>query len=109
MDIIKAICLRVDKAIIFFKSYSQIAKILAKIKVELEIHNSNLLLINEILRNPRYTPAVTRVEECTKEETGVGAAIAKGSQALKGIWALFVIITVTNKICIDIELNMMLL
>ena len=37
-----------------------------------------------------YTPAVTRVEECTKAETGVGAAIAAGSQAEKGIWALLV-------------------
>ena len=36
-------------------------------------------------------PAVTRVEECTKEETGVGAAIAAGNQAENGIWALFVI------------------
>ena len=38
----------------------------------------------------KYTPAVTRVEEWTKEDTGVGAAIAAGSQAEKGIWALFV-------------------
>lgn len=35
-------------------------------------------------------PAVTRVEECTKDDTGVGAAMAAGSQALKGIWALLV-------------------
>jgi hypothetical protein len=33
----------------------------------------------------RNTPAVTRVEEWTRAETGVGAAIAAGSQALKGI------------------------
>jgi len=33
----------------------------------------------------RYTPAVTKVEECTKAETGVGAAIAAGNQAEKGI------------------------
>ena len=38
----------------------------------------------------RYTPAVTRVEEWTRAETGVGAAIAAGNQALKGIWALLV-------------------
>ncbi len=31
-----------------------------------------------------YTPAVTNVLECTKVDTGVGAAIAKGSQELKG-------------------------
>ncbi len=34
---------------------------------------------------------MTRVEECTREDTGVGAAIAAGSQAEKGICALFVI------------------
>lgn len=39
----------------------------------------------------RNTPAVTRVEECTSADTGVGAAIAAGSQAEKGICALFVI------------------
>ena len=39
----------------------------------------------------KKTPAVTRVEECTRAETGVGAAIAAGSQAENGIWALFVI------------------
>lgn len=37
------------------------------------------------------TPAVTKVEECTKEETGVGAAIAAGNQEEKGTWALLVI------------------
>lgn len=34
---------------------------------------------------------MTRVDECTKAETGVGAAIAAGSQLEKGIWALLVI------------------
>jgi hypothetical protein len=34
---------------------------------------------------------VTRVEECTKADTGVGAAMAAGSQLENGIWALFVI------------------
>lgn len=38
-----------------------------------------------------YTPAVTRVDEWTREDTGVGAAIAAGNHAEKGIWALFVI------------------
>jgi hypothetical protein len=36
-------------------------------------------------RIKRYTPAVTKVEECTKADTGVGAAIAAGNQAEKGI------------------------
>ena len=34
---------------------------------------------------------MTRVDEWTKADTGVGAAIAAGSQAEKGIWALLVI------------------
>jgi hypothetical protein len=33
---------------------------------------------------------VTKVEECTSDDTGVGAAMAAGSQALKGICALLV-------------------
>lgn len=33
---------------------------------------------------------MTKVEEWTKAETGVGAAIAAGNHAEKGIWALFV-------------------
>ena len=35
-------------------------------------------------------PAVTSVEEWTRAETGVGAAIAAGNQAENGIWALLV-------------------
>ena len=31
------------------------------------------------------------MEEWTSAETGVGAAMAAGNHALKGIWALFVI------------------
>lgn len=34
---------------------------------------------------------MTRVDECTKADTGVGAAIAAGSHAENGIWALLVI------------------
>jgi len=43
--------------------------------------------LNRIIIN---TPAVTNVDECTKEETGVGAAIAAGNQEEKGTWALLV-------------------
>jgi hypothetical protein len=39
----------------------------------------------------RYRPAVTRVEECTREEIGVGAAIAAGSHGENGNNALLVI------------------
>ena len=49
--------------------------------------HSNLNLLNRI---SRYTPAVTRVEEWTRALTGVGAAMADGSQDEKGIWALLV-------------------
>ena len=37
-----------------------------------------------------HTPAVTNVEECTKEDTGVGAAIASGSHEQYGHIALLV-------------------
>jgi hypothetical protein len=37
-----------------------------------------------------YTPAVTRVDEWTRADTGVGAAIAAGNQEQNGIWALLV-------------------
>lgn len=43
-----------------------------------------------------YTPAVTRVDECTSEDTGVGAAMAAGSHAEKGIWALLVMAPTTR-------------
>ena len=56
------------------------------------------------------------MEEWTKEETGVGAAIAAGSQEEKGYWALFVIapkiimhikkfvlLVIKNSICIEPE------
>ena len=41
-------------------------------------------------------PAVTSVEECTKEEIGVGAAIAAGNQFLNGNCALLVKLPNTN-------------
>ena len=42
------------------------------------------------MRINKYTPAVTKVDEWTNAETGVGAAIAAGNQAEKGTWALLV-------------------
>ncbi len=39
---------------------------------------------------------MTRVEECTKAEMGVGAAIAMGSHGEKGYKALFVMKVRTN-------------
>jgi len=38
----------------------------------------------------RKSPAVTNVEECTKEEIGVGAAIAIGNHLEKGKIAVLV-------------------
>jgi len=62
------------------------------VKVPRHIKNSVALYskISKFIRIKRYTPAVTRVDECTKADTGVGAAIAAGSQAENGICALFV-------------------
>jgi len=46
------------------------------------INKEGLFWLNRITK---YTPAVTRVDECTRAETGVGAAIAAGSHAQNGI------------------------
>ncbi len=43
------------------------------------------------------------MEECTRDEIGVGAAIASGSQAEKGIWALLVKAAKMNIIIIRVE------
>jgi hypothetical protein len=43
-------------------------------------------------------PAVTRVEEWTRAEIGVGAAIAAGNHVENGICALFVNIAITMMI-----------
>jgi hypothetical protein len=92
--IIKPSCLKVDNATIFFMSFSLKADILAIVIVNSPTNImegiSRLLLELYKWRNIKYTPAVTKVDECTREETGVGAAIAAGSQALNGIWALLV-------------------
>lgn len=86
---------KVEKAIAFLKSIIDKANIPAKKNV------SNLNIIINIwtsLIKKKYSifinikiPAVTKVDEWTKEEIGVGADIAKGSQTPKGIWHLLVI------------------
>lgn len=82
---IKPNWLRVDKATIFFISISHSALTLAKNIVATPrkkiVKDKEILPLN---RNTKYTPAVTNVEEWTKEDTGVGAAIAAGNQAEKG-------------------------
>lgn len=51
------------------------------------------------------TPAVTRVDEWTNAEIGVGAAIAAGNQADKGNCALFEIAATINRKIINIGWN----
>jgi hypothetical protein len=93
-NIIIPSCLKVDRAIIFFKSNSKFAtkpdiNIVIVDTVKRKVFDLNSKVSEN--RINKYTPAVTRVEECTKAETGVGAAIAAGSHAEKGTCALFVI------------------
>lgn len=65
-NIIRAICLRVDKAMIFFMSCSQFADILANREVK-EEEIKMIVIIKElgmlVRRIIRKTPAVTNVEE----------------------------------------------
>lgn len=60
------------------------------VSISLLLNSGDLDKVGEN-RIRRKTPAVTRVEECTKADTGVGAAIAAGSHAENGICALLVI------------------
>lgn len=93
--------LKVDKAIIFFISNSNIAAAPAINMVtqpnQITIVIAPLLSSIKLNRIIKYTPAVTKVEECTSAETGVGAAIAAGSQAEKGTCALLVIAAIIIK------------
>lgn len=90
-----------DRAIIFFISNSNIAAAPAIIIVTQPNHITTAIapLLSSIKLNRiiKYTPAVTKVEECTSAETGVGAAIAAGSQAEKGTCALLVIAAIIIK------------
>ena len=53
----------------------------------------SIFLFKKILNvNNKKTPAVTSVDEWTRADTGVGAAIAAGSHPIKGNWALLVIL-----------------
>jgi len=83
-------CLKVDKAMTFFMSVSQTAPTLAINIVKDDTPINKTLEATQLRRIIKYTPAVTKVEECTKADTGVGAAIAAGSQIEKGICALLV-------------------
>jgi len=62
------------------------------IKVIVPNHHLRLILIifTQLNLIKRYKPAVTKVEEWTKAEIGVGALMAAGSHLIKGNWALLV-------------------
>ena len=85
-----------DSAITFFISHSAIAARPA-IHAVTAAANSKINSREGIFfkvgkkRIKMKIPAVTRVEECTSAETGVGAAIAAGSHLINGNWALLVI------------------
>ena len=93
-NIISLNWLKVDKATIFFISRDNKAtkeEIVKDTKASLFNKSKDGALIQLLIEKIRYTPAVTRVEECTNLETGVGAAIASGSQDINGNIALLVI------------------
>lgn len=103
--IITPSCLKVDSAMIFFKSDSAIAAIPAIVNVATEQIKRHVVKYWDINKNGenrinRKTPAVTKVEEWTSADTGVGAAIAAGSHLENGSWALFVIAAIRTKIII---------
>lgn len=88
-----------ESAIIFFISHSVIAEspainVVSVAKIRRVGANHFERERNLWNRNRRNTPAVTRVEEWTNAETGVGAAIAAGSHLENGICALLVIAAV---------------
>lgn len=88
--------LRVDRAMIFLRSVSIIADSPAVTLVRHAVSKRRNLYSLKVLRRGwkrmrRKIPAVTSVDEWTSAETGVGAAMAAGSQLEKGICALFVI------------------
>lgn len=86
MKIIKPSCLSVDMAMIFLKSISKFAAkpLIIIVKREKILRKNKNSFKRKFIRIRRYTPAVTRVEEWTREETGVGAAMAAGNQEQKG-------------------------
>jgi len=94
--------LKVDRATTFFKSFSSRAISPAKSIVIIPLTNIIILIEGMFLKKlekriTKNTPAVTSVDEWTKEEIGVGAAIAAGNQFLKGNWALLVKLPKTKK------------
>lgn len=106
-----------DSAITFLRSDSKVALIpainIVSVAIQRRLGQKKLDFLKKgKKRIKRKTPAVTRVEEWTSAETGVGAAIAAGSQLEKGICALFVIAATVIAIVIlaergDVQKNKM--
>lgn len=101
VEIITPNWLRVERAIIFLRSHSTMAAIPAISMVIEDIYRRDGWNMGVVLRNGKKrmrikTPAVTSVDEWTNAETGVGAAIAAGSQLENGIWALLVIAAIVK-------------
>jgi len=92
-------CDRVDIATIFFISFSLVAvspAIMVVITaIAMIVFFTKFIFKTLLNRFSNHTPAVTRVEEWTKDEVGVGAAMAAGNQAVKGTCALLVTAAVT--------------
>lgn len=107
LNIIVPNCLSVDNAIIFFISHSARA-LMPAISVVIQAENSKINSRGNICfkagknRIKMKTPAVTSVEEWTKAETGVGAAIAAGSHLINGYWALLVMAAIINIVAIKV-------
>lgn len=102
LAIITPSCLRVERAMIFFMSFSAIAdnpamSIVKEAVMRIRGLKSLNLLREGKKRMRRNTPAVTRVEEWTRAETGVGAAMAAGSQEENGICALLVMAAIVRE------------
>lgn len=99
--------LSVDRAIIFFISHSAIAAdpamhaVMAALKRRINWREG--IFCRVLKKRIRInTPAVTRVEEWTSADTGVGAAMAAGSQLMNGNCALLVIAAMINKEAISL-------
>lgn len=112
LAIITPSCLSVERAIIFFKSHSVIAlrpaiSIVVVATKRRVGQNSFHSFRNGKNRMSRKTPAVTKVEECTSAETGVGAAMAAGSHLENGIWALFVIAAIKIQITTLVDMGVL--
>jgi uncharacterized membrane protein len=92
-------CLNVLKAILFLISNSMYLRTAPMIEVKSpitdNISTSQLWFIIWV-RISKIIPAVTSVDEWTKAETGVGAAIALGSHEVNGNCADLVLAAITR-------------